>query len=213
VLRALGEEWASSDAFALGEEIFRRILAHPEGVEVARLDPDVNLQQHIGWDDKRVRLAIPEMLGELERARATRREADAEWPFVLSNGLRTRWTANTIQRDPAWRRGSGPHCPLSLHPDDAAGLGLGDGDAATLSTSRGTVTLPVAIDERLRRGQVAIPNGFGMVVGTDGDGRPVLDGVNGNELTDTADRDPFTGIPHHRYVRCRVEKAARAAAA
>jgi len=22
------------------------------------------------------------------------------------------------------------------------------------------------------------------------------------------DRDPFTGIPHHRHVRCRVERAA-----
>ena len=30
---------------------------------------------------------------------------------------------------------------------------------------------------------------------------------NQNELTDVADRDPFTGIPHHRYVRCRVERA------
>jgi hypothetical protein len=34
-----------------------------------------------------------------------------------------------------------------------------------------------------------------------------------NEFTDTADRDPFTGIPHHRYVRCRVEKADGVAAA
>jgi hypothetical protein len=32
---------------------------------------------------------------------------------------------------------------------------------------------------------------------------------NQNELTDVADRDPFTGIPHHRYVACRVELAAR----
>jgi len=56
------------------------------------------------------------------------------------------------------------------------------------------------------RGQVAKPNGFGMIAGFDSQGRPVHDGVNGNELTDTADRDPFPGIPHHCDVRCRVQK-------
>jgi hypothetical protein len=34
----------------------------------------------------------------------------------------------------------------------------------------------------------------------------VLDGANQNELTDARDRDPFTGIPHHRHVQCRVER-------
>ncbi len=51
-------------------------------------------------------------------------------------------------------------------------------------------------------GHVWMPNGFGMV-SADG----MVQGANQNELTDAADRDPFTGIPHHRYVRCRVERA------
>ncbi len=212
VRRGLGPGWEGKSAFDLGEEMFRRMLAHPEGVVVARLDADRNLDDNLGWKDGRVRLAIPPMLAELERALATSRE-NADYPLVLSNGLRTRWTANTIQRDPAWRKGSGPHCPLSLHPDDAAALGIGAGDLATLSTNRASVVMPVVLDDRLLPGQVAIPNGFGMITGLDADGRPVVDGVNGNELTDIADRDPITGIPHHRYVRCRVEKAAGAAAA
>jgi hypothetical protein len=28
-----------------------------------------------------------------------------------------------------------------------------------------------------------------------------------NELTDAHDRDPFTGIPHHKVIRCRIERA------
>jgi len=36
----------------------------------------------------------------------------------------------------------------------------------------------------------------------------MVQGANQNELTDVTDRDPFTGIPHHRHVRCRVERAA-----
>ena len=45
-----------------------------------------------------------------------------------------------------------------------------------------------------------MPNGFGMIYGEE------MHGANQNELTDAADRDPFTGIPHHRYVRCRLER-------
>ena len=39
------------------------------------------------------------------------------------------------------------------------------------------------------------------------DGAGAVDGANQNELTDVADRDPFTGIPHHRVVPCRIEPA------
>jgi predicted molibdopterin-dependent oxidoreductase YjgC len=205
IVRTLGPEWAERSPFDLGEEIFRLILAHPEGVEIARLDATQNYEQTVGWEDGRVRLAIPSMLEEIQRAISTSRE-NPEYPLVLSNGLRTRWTANTIQRDPAWRKGSGPHCPLSVHPADAAALGLADGDQATLTTNRASVVLPVVIDDKLLPGQVMMPNGFGMITGTDASGAAIRDGINMNEFTDAADRDPFTGIPHHRYVRCRVAK-------
>ena len=52
-------------------------------------------------------------------------------------------------------------------------------------------------------GHVWMPNGFGMRAPADG----MVQGANQNELTDVADRDPFTGIPHHRYVRCQVARA------
>jgi hypothetical protein len=55
------------------------------------------------------------------------------------------------------------------------------------------------------KGHVWMPNGFGMTVSAGGQDT-AIDGANQNELTDVADRDPFTGIPHHRYVRCRIER-------
>jgi hypothetical protein len=63
--------------------------------------------------------------------------------------------------------------------------------------------MPAQIDTKLLAGHVWMPNGFGMI---SADGH--VQGANQNELTDVADRDPFTGIPHHRYVRCRIERAA-----
>jgi len=72
-----------------------------------------------------------------------------------------------------------------------------------VSTRRGALTLPAQVDPKLLAGHVWMPNGFGMVYPERGG---VTDGANQNELTDTFDRDPFTGIPHHRYVACQLER-------
>jgi anaerobic selenocysteine-containing dehydrogenase len=209
VLRALGPQWASRSPLEVGTELFRRILAHPEGVEIARLDEGTNLEDHIGFDDGRIRLAPAPMITEIARAVANPPADDADYPFVLAAGLRTRWTANTIQRDPSWRKGRGPHCALNLSTEDARRLGVRTGDSVRLSTRRGAVTLPAQVDAKLRTGHVWIPNGFGMLYRRAQNGSLETDGVNQNELTDARDRDPFTGIPHHRYVRCRIEAASR----
>ena len=201
VVRALGPEWEGKMPFELGTEIFRRIVAHPEGVEIARQRMETNLQDHIGFPDKKVRLAPEPILPEVRRAIATEPIVDPDFPLVMAAGLRTRWTANTIQRDPAWRKGKGPHCALNLSPSDAASLGIRSGDTVHVSTRRGTLTMPAQVDTKLMAGHVWMPNGFGMV-SSDG----MMTGANQNEITDVADRDPFTGIPHHRYVRVRVSR-------
>src|SRR5207247_1372087 len=203
VLRTLGPEWEGKLPFEIGSELFRRFLAHPEGVEMARQRLETNLEDHLGFPDGKIRLAPEAMLPEIRRAIATEPAADPRFPFVLAAGLRTRWTANTIQRDPAWRKGKGPHCALNLSPHDASTLGVRAGDRVRVSTRRGSLTLPAQIDAKLMAGHVWMPNGFGMVSAAG-----MVQGGNQNELTDVTDRDPFTGIPHHRYVRCRVERAA-----
>jgi len=163
VLRTLGPDWADKGPFDLGIELFRRILDHPEGVEIAKAELHAeNLRTHTGWEDGRIRLAPKEMLAELQRAINTPPKVDPDYPFVLGSGLRTRSTANTIQRDPKWRKGRGPHCALNLSPGDAANLGLAAGDLARLSTRRGSVELPAVIDKKLQDGRVWILTGFGM---------------------------------------------------
>ncbi|MGH7857137.1 MAG: molybdopterin-dependent oxidoreductase, partial [Candidatus Binatia bacterium] len=119
VLRTLGEEWSSKGPFEIGAELFRRILDHPEGVEIARISEETNLEDHVGFDDGRIRLAPEPMVEEVRRAIDTPPATDAAFPLVLAAGLRTRWTANTIHRDPAWRKGRGPHCALNLSAADA----------------------------------------------------------------------------------------------
>jgi anaerobic selenocysteine-containing dehydrogenase len=212
VVRTLGASWAGAMPLELGEEIVARVFAHPEGVEIACLDPETNFSDHIGHEDKRIHVAPAPMLSELERAMTARRSEDAAYPFVLASGLRTRWTANTIQRDPAWRKARGPHCELNLAPDDAQRLGLKKGDVARIETRRGAIELPVAIDAKLSIGHCWMPNGFGVEYGQGSDGAVERQGANCNEITDASDRDPFTGCPHHRYVRVRITPVAQCVA-
>ncbi len=204
VARALGPDWKEESAFALGSEVFARLLAHPEGAEIARLDPERGLEDNLGWEDGRVRLAPDPMQAEIERALADRGEADPEHPFMWSAGVRTRWTANTIHRDPSWRKGKATHGALRMSPGDAADLGVGTGDSVVLTTARGSLVFPVELDEGVRDGHVWSPNGLGTAY-PDAAGELAAFGQNNNELTDALDRDPITGCPHHKAVACRVE--------
>ena len=207
VARVLGPEWEDKSEFEVGMELYRRLLAHPEGIDVAELDVEANLDERVGFEDGKVRLLPEEIVTELGRAVASRPAEDPDYPFVLASGLRTRWTANTIQRDPSWRKGRGPHCALNVSPADAQRLGVLDGDTVRIKTRRGAVELPAAVDKKLLDGHVWMPNGFGMLYPTEGNGGDAgSTGVNMNAYTDTTDRDPFTGCPYHRYVPCRIER-------
>lgn len=214
VLRTLGEDWVGKDPIAIGTELFRRVMAHPEGVETARLDPATNLADNLGWEDGKIRVAPEMMIGEIARAIETELPTDPEYPLVFASGIRTRWTANTIHRDPAWRGGKGPHCTLHISPEDAEKLEIEDGVDVRIATRRSSAVLPAEVDKKVQAGHVWIPNGFGMVLG-DGKAGEVGEavGVNCNELADAQDRDPLTGIPHHKYTLCSVTPVAVGAAA
>jgi anaerobic selenocysteine-containing dehydrogenase len=68
ILRVLGTEWEGKSPFEIAAELFRLILAHPEGVEIARVSEATNFEDHVGFDDGRVRLAPEPMLPEIRRA-------------------------------------------------------------------------------------------------------------------------------------------------
>lgn len=203
VVRALEASGERTPRGPLGQALFRRILDHPGGVEIARLDPTRNLEEFCTLPGHRLQLAPGAALAEVARALRAMPPSDRAFPLVLYTGERTRWNANTIHRDPAWRKGQGPHCALHVHPQDAAALGLVTGEPVQVATPRGEVVVPWAPDDKLRVGQVSLPHGFGQRY-PDADGKLREDGVNVNALTDAAARDPLTGVPHHKHVTCRV---------
>jgi anaerobic selenocysteine-containing dehydrogenase len=85
-------------------------------------------------------------------------------------------------------------CTLQLHPDDAGSLGLTNGQMAIVSSSAGTLRVPVDVTDGIRRGVVSLPHGWGH----DADGSQLrvagrLPGVNSNVLSDHRSLDPLSG--------------------
>ena len=183
-----------------GEEIFQKILDHPEGIWVGKVDEENNFAE-IKTADKRINLHIPELLDELKNIDAQKEEAalvmDPEFPLILMAGRHMSMNANTLMRDPSWNEGKRP-CTLAMHPEDAAVLKLKDGQTVRVTTEAGSEEIELEITETARRGHVVIPHGFGLVY------NGVKSGANVNRLTKNTHRDQF-GTPMHRYVPCRVE--------
>jgi anaerobic selenocysteine-containing dehydrogenase len=188
---------------AVAEALFDRIVEHPEGVVVGRVDPTRNLEENLRHPDGRMKLAHGPMLAEMARALTDPMDPPAERPLILQAGRRTRWTANSIHRDPAWRKGRASKCVLYMHPTDATELGLEDGAAVRVESVTSTADAELSLDETQRPGHVSLPNGFGMAL-QDKDGQTRRIGVRINELTASHARDPFTGIPYHKWVPVRV---------
>jgi anaerobic selenocysteine-containing dehydrogenase len=204
LLRTLGRRFRFRSPWGLGKILFERLLRHPEGIEAARVDASAHLESICNYRDGRVRLAPRPMVEEVVRLLAEPvPPVDEEYPLLLYTGERRPWNANTILRDPSWRKGRGPHCTVRIHSQDAERAGVRSGEQIRLETRRGAVSLPAQVDDRVHPGQLSAPAGFGLLY-PDPQGSLREDGVNLNQLTDAGQRDPITGVPYHKHVHCRV---------
>jgi anaerobic selenocysteine-containing dehydrogenase len=194
----------SGAPLAAADALFSAILTSPSGVVFAVDDWDEVLGR-IGTSDRKLHLALPDLMAALdELLRQVDEPRDEAFPFVLSAGERRSFTANTIIRDPSWRK-KDAHGALRINPDDAAALGVASGEAVRITTRRDSVIVEIEVSSAMQRGHVSLPNGLGLgYPGTDGD---AVTGVAPNELTSTEDRDPFVGTPWHKHVPARVERA------
>jgi anaerobic selenocysteine-containing dehydrogenase len=193
------------DGAELGEALFSAILDSPSGLVFSVDEPEDN------WARVRApggmihldNALMIEMLAEL--ATQAPPGSDPELPLVLSAGERRSFTANTIFRDPDWRKKDRDGA-LRVSQADADALGLDSGDRARLTTGRGSAEVVVEISPMMRQGHISLPNGLG-VTRTPGDA-PV--GVAPNDLTSSAHRDPIAGTPLHKHIPARLEPLVRA---
>ncbi|HKA91237.1 MAG TPA: molybdopterin-dependent oxidoreductase [Haliangiales bacterium] len=188
---------------AAANALFDAVLGSPSGLVFA-VDEWGEVMGRIGTPDRKIRAELPDLLAELGKLFGDEDARDEAFPFVLSAGERRSFTANTIIRDPTWRKKDAQGA-LRLNPDDAADLGVASGDAVRLTTRRASVVVAVEVSGTMQRGHVSLPNGLGLGYPTDGGFAAT--GVAPNELTAVDARDPFVGTPWHKHVPARVERA------
>lgn len=120
---------------------------------------------------------------------------DADYPFILNTGrVRDHWHTLT-------RTGKSPRLSahvaeprLELNPDDAARLGLADGDFARIDSRHGGLVTRVALDAGLRAGEVFLPMHWNRTFSSTGPADALVDAV----------RDPVSGQPQFKLTPVRV---------
>ena len=184
------------------DALFDAILAGRSGVKFSVDDWEESFAR-VGTPNGRIQLAVPELFDELDGLASESEHVCAEFPLVLSAGERRSFTANTIIRNPDWRKKDRDGA-LRMHPDDAKRVGVADGGRVRLSTRRGSAEALVEISDRMQPGHISLPAGFGLDF-PDANGGSVATGVSPNELTRSEDRDWVVGTPWHKHTPARVE--------
>jgi anaerobic selenocysteine-containing dehydrogenase len=148
-----GEPGEAADA------LFDALLAGPSAVVVSVDDWEESFAR-VRTPNRRIQLSVPELFDELDGlASEPATGASAEFPFVLSAGERRSFTANTIIRNPDWRK-KDRRGALRMNPE--AALGFADGGRARLTTKRGSAEVSVELSDRMQPGHVSLPNGLGL---------------------------------------------------
>ena len=113
-----------------------------------------------------------------------------DYPFVLNTGrMLEHWHTGSMTRRSYALDAIAPAAQVYLHPDDAASLGLADGDLARVSSRRGTIELAVRASHAEARGNCFIPFHFREAAA--------------NLLT-TDEMDPFGKIPEYKFCAVRI---------
>jgi anaerobic selenocysteine-containing dehydrogenase len=190
---------AYGDGFGLDPEGLNldKLKDMPHGLDLGPLRE--MLPGQLKTPSGRIELAPEPLVEDVARLQAALDEEPAEFVLVGRRHLRTNnsWLSNL----PELVSGP-PRCVLHMNPADAQNLGLKDGDTARIESRVGSVSAPVEGTDKIRRGVVSLPHGWGHdLEGVGMSTARKAGGINSNILTDEADFDPLSntsvlnGIP------------------
>jgi anaerobic selenocysteine-containing dehydrogenase len=166
------------------------LVDRPHGVDLGPLEP--RMPEALRTPDGMIHLAPEPLVADVPRlAEALGRHRNGGFLLVGRRHLRSNnsWMHNIE----VLVKGK-PRCTLQMHTDDAARLGLDDGDQAQVASRTGKLTATVEVTDGIMRGVVSLPHGWGH----DGPGVELSvarrhAGVNSNLLADEDLFDPLSG--------------------
>lgn len=118
---------------------------------------------------------------------------DQDYPFAMNTGrILYHWHGGDLTRHVEGLMALAPRLQVSINPDDAAALGLAEGEAVRVTSRRGELVGVAHLTRAMRRGEIFVP--FVR-----------LDGGAANELTKPA-YDPVVKIPEYKTTAVRLSK-------
>ncbi len=196
-----------------GNGSFKQLLAYPNGKDHAGAKPEDFLSTRVFTEDGRVQLAPEKFICAVEKLENdfVREQATGGDQFRLitkrSHKSNNSWTQNAVELTGGIDGGSNH---LYIHPEDAARVGLAEGDLADVTSEVSTVRIAVRYLSDLMRGTVAMPHGWGHQGATGLSVASKLGGVNVNLLAgDGPDRvEELSGMAHLTGILVDVAPAA-----
>jgi anaerobic selenocysteine-containing dehydrogenase len=164
--------------------------AAPHGIDLDPLEPRV--PEMLRTPSGKIELAPEQIAADMPRLEAALdRTVNGGMVLIGRRQLRSNnsWMHNLEPLVKGKER-----CTAHVHPDDAARLGLVDGEPARVSSRAGVVEVPVEVTDAVMPGVVSIPHGWGH----DADGvrmsvAAAHAGTNSNVLADEELIDPLSG--------------------
>ncbi|HAS43637.1 MAG TPA: dehydrogenase [Microscillaceae bacterium] len=192
--------------YALGEALFRKILHSKSGTLVSKHTYEEHWNDLIRHKDHKVHLEIPEMLQWLdklpEQTQTETVKKAPKYPFNLLAGERRSYNANSIMRNPEWRK-KDMVALLKMNPEDAQQYAIENGDWVKCISTVGEVKIKTQITDEVPVGMLSMPHGYGFNYPNQSE---EAIGAQVNQLTSLDDCDPLAKTPYHKNVRVRLEK-------
>jgi anaerobic selenocysteine-containing dehydrogenase len=154
-LAALRKQLSAPDRRPMGLSV-RKLEQSVHGVDLGPLAP--NLLRRLATTDRKVQLAPPRHLADLERADRSLDEPPA--PLVLVGRRHVRSNNSWMHNSHRLVKGK-PRCTLLIHPEDAARFGVADGATVRLRSRVGEVVVPAEVTPDVMPGVVSLPHGWG----------------------------------------------------
>ncbi len=163
---------------------------HPHGIDFGPLEP--RLPEMLRTVSGKVELAPPALLADLPRLEQSMYEVDDE-QLVLVGRRHLRSNNSWMHNIEVLVKGK-PRCTLQMHPNDAARVGVKEGEQARITSRVGHVDAVVEYTSDIRERVVSLPHGWGHdMSGTQMNVAAQRAGVNSNVLTDHNEMDPLSG--------------------
>lgn len=193
----------SATGYQLGEQLFNRIINSPSGtlLSVHNHDEHWKLMRH---KDKKVHLVIEEMLTQLDQLAKQQNNEESDYPFNLIAGERRAFTANSILRNPKWRKKE-TLGTLKINPENATALNIESDDWIKCSSTNGSIKIQAEVTEDIPANVVSMAHGYGLHYQDIANDEGHI-GAGANMLTDHTHCDPLSKTPYHKNVAVKLEK-------